>query len=177
MTRNQRTAGLFAGIAVAMLALAFASVPLYRAFCQVTGLNGTVQRGADAPGATGQKVAVAFDTNISPKLRWRFEPEQRREHIDVGARDMVFFTAQNLTDRPLTGTATFNVTPARVGKYFRKIECFCFTQQTLAAREKVRMPVIFYVDPQLYNDPDTNDVREITLSYTFYPVDSQGGTS
>ncbi|WBY09909.1 cytochrome c oxidase assembly protein [Sphingomonas sp. 7/4-4] len=159
-----------------MTGVGFASVPLYRMFCEVTGLNGTTQRGLRAPGTTGQKVTVAFDSNVSSKLPWKFEPERRADTIDIGGRDMAFFKAKNLSDKPVTGTATFNVTPAAAGKYFTKIQCFCFTQQTLQPGEEVRMPVIFYVDPAIQNDPDAKDIQEITLSYTFYPVDS-GKTS
>ncbi len=159
-----------------MTGVGFASVPLYRMFCEVTGLNGTTQRGLRAPGTTGQKITVAFDSNVSSKLPWKFEPERRADTIDIGGRDMAFFKAKNLSDKPVTGTATFNVTPAAAGKYFTKIQCFCFTQQTLQPGEEVRMPVIFYVDPAIQNDPDAKDIQEITLSYTFYPVDS-GKTS
>jgi cytochrome c oxidase assembly protein subunit 11 len=152
-----------------MTGVGFASVPLYRIFCEVTGLNGTTQRGDRAPGATGQKITVAFDSNVSAKLPWKFAPERREDVIDIGGRDMAFYTATNLSDKPVTGTATYNVTPAVAGKYFTKIQCFCFTQQTLDPGETVRMPVLFYVDPGILNDPDTKDVEEITLSYTFYP--------
>ena len=172
MTRNLRVA-ILAGIAVcSMTGLGFASVPLYRLFCQATGLNGTTQRGLRAPGTVGQKITIAFDTNVSAKLPWKFEPELRTETIDIGGRDMAFFKATNTSNHAITGTATLNVSPAQAGKYFTKIQCFCFTQQTLAAGETVRMPVIFYVDPKILNDPDARDVQEITLSYTFYPVDS-----
>jgi cytochrome c oxidase assembly protein subunit 11 len=172
MTRNLRTA-LLAVLGVTFMGgLGFASVPLYRMFCEVTGLNGTTQRGLAAPGATGNRITVAFDSNVSARLPWKFAPEIRSGQVDVGARDMAFFTATNLSDRPVTGTATFNVTPAQAGKYFTKIQCFCFTQQTLQPGETVRMPVIYYVDPAILTDPDAKDVREITLSYTFYPVDS-----
>jgi cytochrome c oxidase assembly protein subunit 11 len=160
-----------------MTGLAWASVPLYRMFCQVTGLNGTTQRGAEAPGAVvGRRVRVDFDANVSPKLPWSFRPEHPSDTVAVGARDMAFFTAINRSDKPVTGTATFNVTPAQAGKYFTKIECFCFTQQTLKPGETVRMPVIFYVDPKMLDDSDAADIQTITLSYTFYPVDS-GGTA
>ncbi|MDV3458793.1 cytochrome c oxidase assembly protein [Sphingomonas sp. HF-S4] len=172
MTRNLRTA-LLAGLGVCtMTGMGFASVPLYRIFCEVTGLNGTTQRGDLAPGATGKKVTVAFDSNVAAKLPWKFAPERRSDTIDIGGRDMAFYTATNLSDKPITGSATFNVTPAVAGKYFTKIQCFCFTQQTLEAGETVRMPVLFYVDPAILNDPDAKDIQEITLSYTFYPVDS-----
>jgi len=170
--RARRTAVLAVLGICFMTGLAWASVPLYRMFCQVTGLNGTTQRGSRAPGAVDAQVQVDFDANVSPKLPWRFVPENRSETVAVGARDMVFFKASNRSDKPITGTATFNVTPAQAGKYFTKIQCFCFTEQTLQPGETVRMPVIFYVDPKMLADPDARDVETITLSYTFYPVDS-----
>jgi len=173
ISRNLRTA-LLAGVAVCCMGgLGFASVPLYRMFCAATGLNGTTQRGIEAPGAVaGHKVTVAFDTNVSPALAWEFKPERRSDRIDIGGRDMAFFTAKNLSGKTVTGTASFNVTPVYVGKYFTKIQCFCFTQQTLKPGEEVRMPVVFYVDPKILDDPEARAVKEITLSYTFYPVDS-----
>jgi len=155
-----------------MTGIAWASVPLYRLFCQVTGLNGTTQRGSEAPGAVAREVRVDFDANVSPKLPWRFAPEAASETVAIGARDMAFFTATNRAATPVTGTATFNVTPAAAGKYFTKIQCFCFTEQTLKSGETMRMPVIFYVDPAILKDSDAADIETITLSYTFYPVDS-----
>jgi cytochrome c oxidase assembly protein subunit 11 len=170
MTRTGRTVLLLViGIGF-MTGLAWASVPLYRMFCQATGLNGTTQRGTTAPGATDRQVRVDFDANVSPKLAWRFQPERPSDTVAIGARDMAFFSATNRGDRPLTGTATFNVTPAQAGKYFTKIQCFCFTEQTLKPGETVRMPVIFYVDPAILKDPDAADIDTITLSYTFYPA-------
>ena len=170
--RTTRTA-LLAVLGICfMTGLAFASVPLYRLFCQVTGLNGTTQRGLTAPGATDRQIRVDFDANVNPKLPWKFAPENPSDTIAVGARDMAFFTATNTSNRPITGTATFNVTPAQAGKYFTKIQCFCFTEQTLKPGETARMPVIFFVDPKILADPDAADIKTITLSYTFYPVDS-----
>ncbi|WEK44321.1 MAG: cytochrome c oxidase assembly protein [Candidatus Sphingomonas colombiensis] len=172
IARTTRTA-LFAVLGICfMTGLAFASVPLYRLFCQVTGLNGTTQRGLTAPGSVHRAIRIDFDANTSSRLPWRFAPEQGSETVEVGARDMAFFTATNRAAVPVTGTATYNVTPYQAGKYFTKIECFCFTQQTLKPGETVRMPVIFFVDPKILTDPDTKDVETITLSYTFYPVDS-----
>ena len=172
MTRTGRTA-LLAVLGICfMTGLAFASVPLYRLFCQATGLNGTTNRGLRAPGATGRAMTVSFDTNVAPGMPWRFRPEAASDTVDVGARDMAFFLATNTSNHPITGTATYNVTPEQVGKYFTKIQCFCFTQQTLAPGETARMPVIFYVDPRIATDPDTRDVATITLSYTFFPVDA-----
>ncbi len=176
MTRSMTGTGRTAMLAVLaicfMTGLAWASVPLYRLFCQATGLNGTTNRGLRAPGATGSAMTVSFDTNVTPGMPWRFRPEAPSDKVDVGARDMAFFLATNTSDHPITGTATYNVTPEEVGKYFTKIQCFCFTQQTLAPGETARMPVIFYVDPKILTDPDTRDVQNITLSYTFFPVDA-----
>lgn len=171
MNRNLRTALLAVLGVCTMTGVGFASVPLYRIFCEATGLNGTTQRGQRAPGSTGHKVTVAFDSNVSPKMPWKFAPERRADVVDIGGRDMAFYTATNLSDKPVTGTASFNVTPAIAGKYFTKIQCFCFTQQTLQPGETVRMPVLFYVDPAILDDPDARDVEEITLSYTFYPAE------
>jgi cytochrome c oxidase assembly protein subunit 11 len=154
-----------------MTGLAWASVPLYRLFCQVTGFNGTTMRGTAAPGGVGAEVTVNFDANVSSKLPWKFAPERRSETVSVGEREMTTFIATNTSTKPITGTATFNVTPAQAGQYFTKIQCFCFTEQTLQPGERMRMPVIFYVDPKMLADPDAADIQNITLSYTFYPVD------
>jgi cytochrome c oxidase assembly protein subunit 11 len=171
--RNGRTAALAALLVAAMVGLAFASVPLYRLFCQVTGFNGTTMRATgDAPGAVmGKNVDVRFDANTSTALPWRFKPEQAVKKVRIGERYMAFYVAKNLSDKPVTGTATFNVTPVWAGKYFAKIQCFCFSNQILQPGEEMRMPVVFYVDPKIVDDPDARDVSEITLSYTFYPVD------
>jgi cytochrome c oxidase assembly protein subunit 11 len=172
MSRPLRTA-LFAVFGVCfMTGLAWASVPLYRLICTATGLNGTTNRGLKAPGATNHRIRIDFDTNVDPKLPWAFAPENPYDTVDIGGRDMAFFTATNHSDHAITGTATYNVTPAQAGKYFTKIQCFCFTQQTLKPGETARMPVIFFVDPKIIDDPDANDIQTITLSYTFYPVDS-----
>ena len=177
MSRNLRTA-LFAVLGVCFMSgLGWASVPLYRMFCQATGLNGTTQRGTQAPGAVDRQVRIDFDTNVAPNLPWKFAPESPSDTVDVGARDMAFFVATNNSNHPITGTATFNVTPDVAGKYFTKIQCFCFTQQTLKPGETVRMPVIFFVDPKILQDPDAADLKTITLSYTFYPVDSAKAAS
>jgi len=172
--KNGRTAAIFALVALAMVGLAFASVPLYRLFCQVTGFGGTTQMtvGGEAPGAVGKIVNVRFDANTSSALPWEFEPERHVERTAIGARKMAFYTAKNLSDKPVTGTATFNVTPVQAGPYFTKIQCFCFTEQTLQPGEEVRMPVIYYVDPAILDDKQASEISEITLSYTFYPVDS-----
>ena len=171
--KNGRTAALAALLVVAMVGLAFASVPLYRLFCQVTGFGGTPLRAEEVnTKATGKLVNVRFDANTNSALPWQFKPERSLERVAVGARKMAFYTAKNLGDKPVTGTATFNVTPAQAGQYFTKIQCFCFEEQTLKPGEEVRMPVIFFVDPKILQDRDASRISEITLSYTFYPVDS-----
>ncbi len=170
--RNRTVAVRAALFGLAMLALAFASVPLYRIFCQVTGFDGTTMRADRAPGAVAGEIGVRFDANIDPALPWKFEPEQATVRIQPGARTQVSYRATNLTARATTGTATFNVSPAQAGQYFSKIECFCFTEQTLRPGQSVSMPVVFFVDPKLRTDPATRKIDEITLSYTFYPVEN-----
>ena len=169
--RNARTATRMALLAIAMLGLAFASVPLYRAFCQLTGFDGTPLRAAKAPGAVAGQIGVRFDANINADLPWKFEPEQETVSIAPGARTQIFYKATNLTARTTTGQAVFNVSPEIAGPYFSKIECFCFTEQTLKPGQSVDMPVVFFVDPKIREDKDTKDIDEITLSYTFYPVE------
>ena len=171
--RNGRIALLAALLAAAMVGLAFASVPLYRLFCQVTGFAGTTQVAADgrAPGPVGRLIGVRFDANTASALPWRFEPVETHRRVAIGARNIALYTARNLSDRPVTGTATFNVTPSQAGRYFSKIQCFCFTEQTLQPGQEVQMPVVFYVDPAILEDETARDISEITLSYTFYPVD------
>ncbi len=162
------TFGLFA-IAAGMLGMAYAAVPLYRIFCQVTGYGGTTQRAAQAPDKPSEKmITVRFDANVSHDLDWRFVPVQRTVKIHIGEQKLVFYKAENNSDHPITGTATFNVTPAIAGKYFKKIQCFCFTEQTLDPHEKVDMSVSFFVDPGILTDPDSRGVKEITLSYTLF---------
>jgi cytochrome c oxidase assembly protein subunit 11 len=170
--KNNRVALITAIIGAAMLALAFASSPLYRAFCAATGFDGTTQRADRAPGAVPGQVGVRFDANVQPGLPWRFEPVQNTVSVAPGAQTRIFYRAQNLSARTITGQAVFNVSPDTVGKYFKKIQCFCFTEQTLKAGQTVDMPVVFFVDPAIKQDPDTRDISEITLSYTFYPVET-----
>ncbi len=172
--RKLRTAMLALMLACGMLGVGYASVPLYRLFCQVTGLNGTTQRvDTAAPGGVaGKQVTIRFDANHVPGLPWAFKPELATQTVTIGARNIAFFTAKNLSDKPVTGRATYNVTPVQSGAYFDKIQCFCFTEQTLAPGQEVRMPVVFYVDPKILEDTDARDIAEITLSYTFYPVDA-----
>ena len=173
--RKTRTALMMALMAALMLGLAFASAPLYRLFCEVTGFNGATIRADAAPGGiAGASVGIRFDANISPALPWRFEPVDKRIRIEPGARTQISYRATNLTARTTTGTAVFNVTPVAAGKYFSKIECFCFSEQTLKGGQTVDMPVVFFVDPKIREDEGTKHIDEITLSYTFYPVESAG---
>ncbi|MDE2442497.1 MAG: cytochrome c oxidase assembly protein [Betaproteobacteria bacterium] len=166
-----RTGMLATGLAVAMAGVGYASVPLYRLFCQVTGFGGTTQKaiGQSAPGAVaGRTMSVRFDANHSSSLPWTFQQEVNREVVKVGEQEIAFFVAKNLSDKPVTGTATFNVTPNQAGKYFTKIQCFCFTKQTLQPGQEVRMPVIYYVDPSILQDDEAKAVKQITLSYVFH---------
>ncbi len=170
--KNGKTALIMVALVAAMVGLAFASSPLYRAFCNATGFNGTTLRADKAPGAVAGQIGVRFDANIHPGLPWRFEAEQTNVRIKPGAQTKIFYRAQNLSARPWTGQAVYNVSPDTVGKYFKKIQCFCFTEQTLKPGETVDMPVVFFVDPKIVDDPDTRKIDEITLSYTFYPVET-----
>jgi cytochrome c oxidase assembly protein subunit 11 len=169
---KSRTALLLVLFVFGMTGMAFASVPLYRAFCQYTGFDGTPLRAEKAPGAIAGQIGVRFDANVHGGLPWRFEPVQNTVRIAPGARTTIYYRATNLSARTITGQAVFNVTPDTVGQYFNKIECFCFTEQTLKPGESVQMPVVFYVDPKLRTDDQTKAIDEITLSYTFYPVES-----
>ena len=176
--RNRVTAIGFAGLVAGMLGLAYASVPLYRIFCQVTGFNGTTQRAAVAPKQTIDRIIeVRFDANISNSLNWYFKPEQLSMKLKLGEQGLAFFRARNLSQRTTTGSAVFNVSPPQAGAYFNKIQCFCFTEQTLAPGESQDMPVSFFVDPSITRDKDLATLTTITLSYTFYPVDKPSLTS
>ena len=157
-----------------MLGLTYASVPLYTLFCKATGYNGTPRRveASAKPAATGQMIVIRFDANMASSLAWNFQPVVPTMNVRLGEQSIAFFHATNLSDRTLTGSAVFNVTPASAGAYFNKIQCFCFTSQTLKAGESEDMPVTFYVDPAIAHDPDTRLIGEITLSYTFYPADT-----
>jgi cytochrome c oxidase assembly protein subunit 11 len=159
-------------IVAAMVGLAFASPILYRTFCSLTGFDGTPLRAERAPGAIAGQVGVRFDANTHPGLPWRFEPEQTRVTVAPGAQTKIFYRATNLSARTITAQAAYNVSPDQVGKYFKKIQCFCFTEQTLKPGQTVDMPVLFFVDPAIEKDPDTKGIDEITLSYTFYPVET-----
>ncbi len=147
------------------------SPTLYRLFCQVTGYGGTTQRAEKAPGKVLDKViTVRFDANVSPQLAWKFEPVQHTLDVRIGETALAFFRATNTSDKVLKGTAAFNVAPEAAGIYFNKIQCFCFTEQTLQPGQSVEMPVSFFVDPKIAEDRDTAQLSNLTLSYVFYPV-------
>lgn len=170
IARNNRrlAAGVFAVVA-GMVGVSFAAVPLYDLFCRVTGYNGTVQIGGRAPERPGEfVVTVRFNANTQPSLPWRFEPASAPVQLRVGEEGMGFYRARNLADRPVTGVSTYNVTPEVVGKYFHKTACFCFEEQTLAPGQEAEMPLAFWVDPRIAEDPNTRGIRTITISYTFF---------
>jgi len=171
---NLKLAGALAVLVVAMVGMAYAAVPLYSIFCQVTGYGGTTQRAeANLKGVIGREMTTRFDATVSSGLPIRVKPARPISGA-IGTPETIEFTATNLTARPLTTTASFNVTPEKAGVYFNKIQCFCFTEQHLAPGETVKMPVTFFVDPDIDNDKDLDTVTEITLSYTFYASDNGG---
>jgi cytochrome c oxidase assembly protein subunit 11 len=158
-------------IVAGMLMLAYASVPLYDLFCRVTGFGGTTQQAIVAPPSSAilaRKVTVSFNADTARDLPWEFKPMQKAVNVRVGENKLVFYTAKNVSDKPVTGIATFNVTPEKAGGYFNKIQCFCFENQTLQPGEEVTMPVSFFVDPTVANDKNMDDLQDITLSYTFF---------
>ena len=159
----------FLAVLTLMLGVTSYSVTLYRLFCQVTGAGGSTQRvAANATTQTNRVVTVFFDTSVSSALPWRFEPSQRSVQVHLGQDAMAFFDAANQGDHDIVGHAAFNVTPEKVGAYFKKIQCFCFNEEKLRAGEHAHMPVTFFVDPAMAADPNTADVHEITLHYTFF---------
>ena len=172
--RNTRVAVLCSAIVVAMVGLSYAAVPLYEIFCRVTGYGGTTQVAADSPDAVlDRKIIVRFDANTSKDMDWLFRPAQTSIELQVGETGLAFYRATNMSDADTVGTATFNVTPLAAGQYFAKVECFCFTEQKLTAGQTVDMPVTFFVDPEIDNDPDLDKLTTITLSYRFYPAEPE----
>ncbi|MGB7405554.1 MAG: cytochrome c oxidase assembly protein [Pacificimonas sp.] len=174
-----RTGLMSAGFAAAMLGLAYASVPLYEIFCQVTGFGGATKR-ADVNTqvtATDVPIRVRFDSNVAPGLGWDFKPVQQVETLNIGERKMAFYQATNTGSQPITGVATFNVTPDTAGEFFVKVACFCFNEQTLRPGQTVSMPVSYFVDPAILDDADGKKIEEITLSYTFFPTRTETAKS
>jgi cytochrome c oxidase assembly protein subunit 11 len=163
--------GLIA-MALLMLGAAFASVPLYNIFCKVTGYGGTTQRAYNISSLKGsRKIKILFDSNIDPNLPWKFYPKQRHVNLIPGENVLAFYESENLSDQGIRGMAVYNVTPHKVGKYFHKIECFCFEEFILSSKQKVLMPVYFFIDPKIENDAQAQDIETITLSYTFFKLD------
>lgn len=177
MTRQGRTVLASLGAMVVMLALVVGSVPLYQLFCRVTGYGGATRVATAAPGTLGREIRVRFDANTLKDVPWAFTPDQPEITARLGETVLVSFTARNLSDQPVIGTATFNVVPEKAGQYFNKIECFCFTEQRLEPGQQVTMPVQFFVDPALAADENTDEVTTITLSYTFFRAKTQGRPS
>jgi cytochrome c oxidase assembly protein subunit 11 len=162
-------------VVVLMVGASYAAVPFYNWFCRATGFNGTTQVATSAPASSplSRKIAVRFDANVAPGLPWKFEAEQTEIELNIGQVATVFYTVTNQSARPTTGQAAYNVAPLTVGAYFQKINCFCFTEQTMAPGEKRQMPVVFYVDPSIAGNNENDGLNSITLSYTFYPVHEQ----
>jgi cytochrome c oxidase assembly protein subunit 11 len=160
-----------AGAVVGMVGLAYASVPLYRRFCQVTGFNGVARRGEGGPTgpALDRTLLVRFDTNVRGGLPWRFTPDKPSQVTRIGASTLAYFTVTNTSDHAITGRAAYNVAPEAAGPYFIKTQCFCFSDQTVPAHKTVDFPVVYYVEPAFAKDPDTRAFQEITLSYSFFP--------
>jgi cytochrome c oxidase assembly protein subunit 11 len=173
-TRHGIVALSLAGFTAGMVGLSFAAVPLYRIFCQATAYDGSPRRAKAPPGKVlDRTITIRFDGNVAPGLPWSFAPEQQTMNVKIGDTGLAFFKAVNRAKTPLTGRAVFNVSPEQAGLYFTKIQCFCFSKQTLAAGASVDMPVTFFVDPKIVDDDDTKNITEITLSYTFFASDPQ----
>jgi cytochrome c oxidase assembly protein subunit 11 len=176
LERKNRHVGLtMLLVALAMLGLGYAAVPLYDLFCRVTGFGGTTQVATEADAASAAAlsagaptISIRFDANTASDMPWEFRPRQVTDTVQIGQRDMAIFEAKNLSSVPVTGTASFNVEPEQAGAYFNKIQCFCFTEQTLAPGQQVTMPVLYFVDPKALDDPNMEGVEQITLSYTFH---------
>jgi cytochrome c oxidase assembly protein subunit 11 len=173
--RNALVAAMVVAVVAGMVGMSFAAVPLYRLFCQVTGFGGTTQV-ATAPAQTvasdARTIRVSLDATVNSGLPWSFRPEKPYVDLKVGEQTLMNYVAQNLSDRTVTGVATFNVTPYKVGAYFDKIQCFCFNEQTLKPGERVLMPVVFFVDPAIIKDRNADDVTDIVLSYTFFRAET-----
>jgi len=173
MGQNHKTRWILTGIALAMLALGFASKPLYEKFCQVTGYGGTTGRAeVNDSEVIDRMVRVYFDSNVAPELPWSFKAEQRFIDVKVGQSALAYYKVKNLSDEAIVGTANFNVTPVKGAPFFIKTECFCFTEQLIEAGQEVTMPVLFFVDPQLNEAKRFDDVKDMTLSYTFFRVEN-----
>lgn len=172
LPRDVAVASLAGFVAVAMVGAAYAAVPFYNWFCRATGFNGTTRVASSIPSIKplARQVAIRFDSNVAGGLPWKFEPEKTEINVHIGEVTTVYYTVTNESARTTTGQAAYNVAPLTVGSYFEKINCFCFTEQTMKPGEKREMAVVFYVDPSIVKDHDNDTLNTITLSYTFYPV-------
>jgi cytochrome c oxidase assembly protein subunit 11 len=172
LTRDAVVASICGFVVVVMVGASYAAVPFYNWFCRATGFNGTTQVATSAPSDAPleRKITVRFDANVAPGLPWKFQSEQNEIEVRIGEVVTVFYTVTNQAARTTAALAAYNVAPLTVGAYFQKINCFCFTEQTMGPGEKREMPVVFYVDPQLAKDSENDGLNSITLSYTFYPV-------
>ncbi len=174
--QNKQTALTIVMVVISMITLSYAAVPLYSIFCKLTGFGGTTQVAAQGSKQIGNKtITISFDSNIAPNLPWKFKPEQKKIDVVTGENALVFYEAQNLSDKAIIGTATYNVTPDDAGIYFNKIECFCFQEQLLNPKEQVSMPVSFFIDPEIENDPNLKNISHINLSYSFFRARSNEG--
>ncbi|MEM5580943.1 cytochrome c oxidase assembly protein [Roseibium sp. AS2] len=170
--RNRKFAGACVGLFVTMVGASYAAVPLYNLFCSVTGFGGTTQVAEEASELViDRKITVRFDGNVNHALPWKFRPEHRSVTLKMGETAQLAYLATNTGGNATVGTSTFNVSPPTAGIYFNKLDCFCFTEQVLESGETVEMPVVFFVDPEMDKDPELKSVKEITLSYTFFPVE------
>jgi cytochrome c oxidase assembly protein subunit 11 len=171
--KNARLALNIGAIAIGMVMMAYASVPLYSLFCKVTGFGGTTQTAIAAPtNILDREMTVRFNSDTAPSLGWTFEPMQKEVRVKIGEQKLIFFTAENKSKNSVVGTSVYNVTPVKAGSYFNKIQCFCFTEQTLDPGEKATFPVSFFIDPDIAEDRHMNDIKTITLSYTFFKAKS-----
>lgn len=170
--RDLLVASICGAVVALMVGASYAAVPFYNWFCRTTGFNGTTQVATSAPatGPIARKIAVRFDSNVAPGLPWKFEPEKTEVEVNIGQVTTIYYTVTNQAARTTSGQAAYNVAPLTVGSYFQKINCFCFTEQTMAPGETREMPVVFYVDPSIASDHDNDGLSTITLSYTFYAV-------
>jgi len=174
MSGQKRTAQILTIVAIAMLGLGFASKPLYDTFCKVTGYGGTTKQAErNQSEILDRKVNIYFDSNVQIGLPWEFQPEQVKLTVNVGQSGLAYYKVKNTSDRAITGTATYNVTPTKAAPFFIKTECFCFTEQRIEPGQEISFPVLFHVDSQIDEDKRLKDVRDITLSYTFFDIDDR----
>ena len=173
MNKDKRTALTILMIVTGMFAFSYAAFPLYSIFCKSTGFGGTPKTGGEASQKIGKRLfTIRFNADTSRDIPWHFAPLQKQTEVRTGENKMVFFSAENQSDKPVTGIASYNIAPDEAGQYFHKIQCFCFNKQTLKPGEKVEMPVSFYIDPEIENNLDLKDINTITLSYTFFKADT-----